>query len=83
MKKKWPDLRSDEDAERFVAEADLTEFDFGAMKPAPYEFEKKSAVLNMRLPESLLSALKKKASDRGIPFTRYLRLLIEEDVSRR
>lgn len=35
----------------------------------------------MRIPESPLNALKRKAKSRGIPFTRYVRMLIEKDVS--
>lgn len=82
MKKKWPDLKSDEEAERFVEEANLTEYDFSQMKPVSFEFEKKSAALNMRIPESLLDALKGKAKAKGVPFTRYVRMLIEQDISR-
>lgn len=82
MKKKWPRLRSDEDAERFVEKADLTDYDFSQMKPVQFEFEKKAATLNMRIPESLLAAVKRKALRKGVPFTRYVRMLIERDVSR-
>lgn len=82
MKKKWPDLKSDEEAERFVAEADLSEYDFSQMVPMRFEFEKKTEALNMRVPKSLLDALKDKATRKGIPFTRYVRMLIERDVSR-
>ena len=83
MKKKWPRLKSDEEAERFVETADLTEYDFSDMKPARFEFEKKAATLNMRLPQALLDAVKRKASQKGVPFTRYVRMLIEQDVVRR
>ena len=82
MKKPWPVLKTDEEAERFVAEADLTEFDFSAMTPVQYEFEAKAAALNMRIPQSLLDAVKKKAAQKGMPFTRYVRMLIEKDVIR-
>jgi predicted DNA binding CopG/RHH family protein len=47
-----------------------------------FEVEPKSAVLNMRLPVSLLEALKDKAKAKGIPYTRYVRMLLELDVSR-
>jgi predicted DNA binding CopG/RHH family protein len=80
-KKSWPLLRSDEDAERFVETADLSEYDFTQMKPMRFEFEKKSGALNMRIPVSLLDAVKYKASTKGIPFTRYIRMLIEQDVA--
>lgn len=82
MKRKWPVLTSDEDAERFVEEADLTEYDFSQMVPVSYEFEKKAAALNMRLPQGLLDAVKAKAAAKGMPFTRYVRLLIEQDIAK-
>ena len=50
--------------------------------PDSPEFEKKDAQLNMRVPESLLEAVKTKARSRGIPFTRYIRMLMEQDVGR-
>ena len=46
-----------------------------------FEFEAKAAVLNMRLPQNLLDALKRKAKARGVPYTRYVRLLLESDVA--
>jgi predicted DNA binding CopG/RHH family protein len=82
MKKPWPILKSDADAERFVAEADLADYDFSAMVPVPFEFARKDAALNMRMPPALLEALKKKAAQKGIPFTRYVRMLIEADLAR-
>lgn len=51
MKKSWPVLKTDAEAERFVEEADLTEFDFGKMVPVQFEFEKKTAQANPRLPK--------------------------------
>ena len=81
MKKKWPELKTDEEAERFVAEADLTEYDFSEMKPFRFEFERKEARVNMRLPSSLLDAVKSKAQKRGIPYQRLIREAIEEAVA--
>jgi predicted DNA binding CopG/RHH family protein len=75
-------LRSDAEAERFVEKADLTKYDFAQMTPIRFEFEKKERTLNMRLPQSLLDALKRKASRAGVPFTRYVRMLIERDVTK-
>lgn len=82
MKRKWPVLASDEAAERFVENADLTEYDFSKMVPISFEFEKKAAALNMRIPQNLLDAVKAKAAAKGVPFTRYVRLLIEQDIAR-
>jgi predicted DNA binding CopG/RHH family protein len=47
-----------------------------------FEIEPKSAALNMRLPAPLLEAVKAKAKSRGVPYTRYVRMLLESDVAR-
>jgi predicted DNA binding CopG/RHH family protein len=74
-------LKSDVDAERFVDSADLSTYDLTGFKPMRFEFEPKAAALNMRLPQNLLDALKSKAKAKGIPYTRYVRLLLESDVA--
>jgi predicted DNA binding CopG/RHH family protein len=81
MKKKIPVFRTDEEAERFVAEADLTEYDLSQFKPVRFEFEKKSARVNMRLPETLLNAVKARAQARGIPYQRFIREALERAVT--
>jgi predicted DNA binding CopG/RHH family protein len=80
MKKKWPVLRTDEEAERFVAEADLTEYDFGEMVPMHFEFARKDERVNMRLPAELLAAVKAKAKLRGLPYQRFIREVLERAV---
>ncbi len=80
--KPMPSLVSDADAERFVETADLSIYDLSGFKPMHFEFEQKSAALNMRLPQNLLDALKAKAKAKGIPYSRYVRLLLESDVAR-
>jgi predicted DNA binding CopG/RHH family protein len=80
MSKKLPTLTSDEDAEAFVDSADLSEYDLSEMKPAKFEYLKKSAKLNMRLPQSLLTAIKAKADAQGMPYQRYIRHVLEADV---
>jgi len=82
MKKKIPAFKSDEDAERFVAEADLSEYDLSGLKPVKFEFEKKSAQLNMRVPKALLDAVKKRSAARGIPYTRFIREAVEAALFR-
>jgi len=79
---KLPTLTTDEAAERFVAEADLTAYDLAAFTPTHFEFEKKAAQINMRVPKPLLDAVKTRAAARGIPFTRYIRMLMEQDLAR-
>ena len=78
----FPRLASNEEAERFVDEADLSDYDFSRFRPAGFEFEPKAAQINMRLPQSLLDAVKERARRRGIPYTRYIRELVERDVAK-
>lgn len=78
-----PPLRTDEDAERFVDEADLSDYDLSGFRPGRFEFEKKSARVNMRLPEPLLNAVKAKARARGIPYQRFIREAIERALVNR
>lgn len=80
--KRFPSFKTDEEAERFVEDADLTEYDLAGFKPTTFEFAKKGAQVNLRMPKPLLDAVKTKAKAHGIPFTRYIRMLIEQDVAR-
>jgi predicted DNA binding CopG/RHH family protein len=73
-------LKSDEEAERFVATADLTEYDFGQMVPMTFEYTAKDSRVTMRLPGSLLDAVKARAKARGMPYQRYIRELLEREV---
>lgn len=82
MKKTIPSFATDEEAEAFVAAADLSEYDLSQFKPVRFEFDKKSARVNMRLPEQLLSAVKERARARGIPYQRFIREALEIAVTR-
>lgn len=55
--------------------------DRSGCKPMRFEIEPKAASLNMRLPASLLDAVKAKAKANGLPYTRYVRMLLEADVA--
>ncbi|MEX0853067.1 MAG: BrnA antitoxin family protein [Bauldia sp.] len=79
--KQFPVLRTDEEAEKFVATADLSEYDFSQFKPVRFEFEPKAARVNMRLPESLIKTLKERAKKRGVPYQRFMREMIELGLS--
>jgi predicted DNA binding CopG/RHH family protein len=82
MKKKIPVFESDEEAERFVETADLTDYDLSQFKPVRFEFARKDARVNMRLPESLLTAVKARAKARGIPYQRFIREALEHALMR-
>jgi predicted DNA binding CopG/RHH family protein len=75
-----PILRTDEEAEAFLMQ-DLSDLDFSKFKRMHFEFEKKEAQVNLRVPEGLLDAVKDRAKSQGIPYTRYIRMLMERDVA--
>ena len=80
MNKKVPRLRTDEQAEAFLAQ-DLSNLDFSQFKPSRFEFEKKDEQINMRVPKPLLAAVKARAKARGIPYTRFIRETLEQAVT--
>ncbi len=75
--KQFPLFTTDTEAERFVDKADLSEYDFSQFKPMRFEFEKKTKQINLRMPESLVDALKARAKQRNIPYQRLIREAIE------
>ena len=80
MKKKVPQLKTDRQAEAFLAQ-DLSNLDFSQFKPARFEFEKKDEQINMRVPKPLLEAVKARARARGIPYTRFIRETLERAMA--
>lgn len=72
-----PILTSDEDAERFLETADLSQYDLSQMRPFGAEFGMKDARVNMRLPSAQLDAVKAAAAADGIPYQRFIRNAID------
>ena len=82
MKRKIPKLRTDKETEQFL-DQDLSDLDFSQFKPVKFEFDKKTARVNMRLPEALLKAVKKRAVARKIPYQRFIREALEQAIATR
>jgi predicted DNA binding CopG/RHH family protein len=80
MKKKVPRLKTDQEAEAFLAQ-DLSNLDFSQFKAARFEFEKKDQQINVRIPKPLLAAVKARAKARGIPYTRLIRETLEQAMA--
>ncbi len=80
MKKKVPLLKTDRQAEAFLAQ-DLSNLDFSQFRPARFEFGKKDNQINMRVPKPLLEAVKARARARGIPYTRFIRETLEQVIT--
>ncbi len=67
MKPKIPAIETDEAAQVFVDTANLADYDLSGGTPVQFEFETKTAQLNMRLPRPLLDAVKARAKGQGYP----------------
>jgi len=80
MKRKVPRMTTDKEAEAFL-EQDVSDLDFSQFKPVKFEFQTKAARLNMRLPLPLLDAVKARARVRGVPYTRFIREVLEQAIS--
>ena len=71
---------SDKEAEDFVDNADLTQFDLSGFKPAKFEFMPKNERVNMRFPTALLDAIGAKAAAQGMPYQKFIRAALERTV---
>ena len=74
-----PTMTTTASAKPFLAQ-DLSALDPAQFRPLTWETAPKTARINMRLPEPLLTALKTKAAARGIPYQRLIRELLESGV---
>ena len=82
MQKKFPDLKTDEEAEAWLQSADLTEYDLSGMKKVRFELARKDASISLRLPAALLAALRKSAAKANIPTQRLIRMMIEAQLEK-
>jgi predicted DNA binding CopG/RHH family protein len=80
MKRKVPKLKTDKEADAFLAR-DLSQLDFSQFKTSRFEFEKKDDQINMRVPKQLLADVKARAKARGIPYTRFIRETLERAMA--
>ena len=78
--KPLPRHTTDEAAEAFTDTADLTEYDLSGFEPTTFEFQPKSARLEVRVAPDQLAALKDAAKRQGIPHTRLVRQFIEQGI---
>ena len=83
MKKPLPKLKSDKEAEAFVAKSDLTDYDLSGLRMVRFEFQPKDQRVNMRLPRPLLDAVKATAAKAGVPYQRFIRQALEDAVQPR
>lgn len=86
MKKKFPVLKTDAEAEAFL-EQDLSDYlhkdNFKSAEWLRFEFKPKQKSLNLRISEDLLDAVRENAKREGIPYQRYIRQALERAVTAR
>ena len=76
MKPRLPHLTTDEAAEAFLEDADLSTYDLSGMTLHSFEFAPKSRQVNLRFPEPLLAAVKAQAAA-GMSYQKFIRLTLE------
>ena len=79
MTKTIPTFKSDEEAERFVETADLSEYDLSGQF-VKFELKRKDKSVSLRLPEALLDEVRQRAKRAGMPYQRYIRLAVERAI---
>lgn len=81
MLKPLPRLTSDDEAEEFLMNSDLSEYDLSHFRPMHFEFAPKVKQVNMRMGEDLLIAVKARAAAAGISYQRFIRLALEQALA--
>jgi predicted DNA binding CopG/RHH family protein len=80
MKKNFPIITSDEEAEKLLDE-DLSDFiTTDNFKPVTFEFQPKNKNVNIRVPEKMLEAVKTVSQREGISYQKYIRRAIERSL---
>jgi predicted DNA binding CopG/RHH family protein len=80
MSKKFPDLKTEAEADDWLQGADLAQYDLSDMKKVRFELAPKDASISLRLPAGLLATLKAQAAAAKMPTQRFIRVLIEAQL---
>ena len=80
MKKTIPTFQSDEEAEKFVDAADLSEYNLSGGTVVHFEFKPKDTAISLKLPAELLAAVKLKAEKENIFYNRIIRRALEREI---
>jgi predicted DNA binding CopG/RHH family protein len=82
MTERVPRSRTGGEAEAFL-EQDLSAYiDARHMVPLRYEVRPKGRSINLPLSEDLLSAIKSRAAEEGVPYQRFIRMALEDALAR-
>tara|TARA_R110002020_G_scaffold78672_3_gene197689 strand:+ start:262 stop:522 length:261 start_codon:yes stop_codon:yes gene_type:complete len=78
--KPMPHFATDEEAERFVDEADLSEYDLSGFKPMKISQDNPNSVYSLRMPSELFYRIDRRASELNISIDEYLLSLVKNDL---
>ena len=78
--KKLPTFKSDAEAEAFVDQADLSQYELSGGEFVRFELKPKDKTVNLRLPGQLLDAVRVRAKRAGVPYQRFIRMALEQAV---
>lgn len=81
MLKPFPRLTTDDEAEEFLVNANLAEYDLSGFRPMRFEFAPKVKQVNMRMAEDLLVAVKARAAAVGMSYQRFIRMALEQALA--
>jgi predicted DNA binding CopG/RHH family protein len=81
MKKKIPTFKTDRAAAAFVNKADLSRYDLSGAQLTRFEIKPKDKSINLRVSEDLYKAVRKRAAREGIPYQRFIRLMLEQAIA--
>lgn len=80
MKKKISTFKNDSEAEEFLDQADLSEYDLSDAQLVQFEFQPKIHRVTMRLSEPLFKAIQNEAEKEGMPYQWFIRKALENAV---
>ena len=83
MKKKIPTFKNDHEAQAFVAKEDLSKYDLSGAQLVRFEMKPKDKSINLRLSGQLFDATCAAAKRAGIPYQRFIRLMLEQAIHHR
>lgn len=78
--KPFPRLDTEDDVAAFVETADLSDYDMSGFRRTSMEALMKEVQVNVRLPEPLYQAVKAEAARQKVPYSRYVRSVLEQAV---
>jgi predicted DNA binding CopG/RHH family protein len=83
MRKKIPTFKSDHAAAVFVDQADLAQNGLSGARLTRFEIKPKDKSINLRLSGERYGAVSKRAAHEGIPYQRFIRLILEQAIGGR